>query len=151
MTQMNIQGRLTSPVSTLRSRLGIALLPVMLLLASCASTGEKQTQYEKKPINHEVTTADRAAADSHEAITTEGAVLWVNGLGCPLCATNIDSQLKRVKGVKALSVDLSVGRVKVNLVPGRQPSPHTLGEAVEDAGFTLVKIEQSPSHPELLQ
>jgi len=134
-----------------RVTLACVLLPLTLLLASCASTGSKQVQYEQNPINHTVTDEDRAATKSKTAITTDGALLWVNGLGCPLCASNIDHQLKRVRGVKAISVDLGVGVVKLNLIQGRQPSPYTLGEAVEDAGFTLVKVEQSATHPELLQ
>lgn len=134
-----------------RVTLACVLLPLTLLLASCASTGGEQAQYEEKPINHIVTDEDKAAAKSKTAITTDGALLWVNGLGCPLCASNIDRQLKRVRGVKAINVDLGVGVVKLNLVQGRQPSPYTLGEAVEDAGFTLVKVEQSATHPELLQ
>jgi copper chaperone CopZ len=151
MIHLESHGRLPQRFFGRRVLPACVLLPLALLLASCASTGGEQAQYEEKPINHTVTDEDKVAAKSETAITTEGAKLWVNGLGCPLCASNIDRQLKRVRGVKAINVDLSVGVVKLNLIQGRQPSPYTLGEAVEDAGFTLVKIEQTPTHPELLQ
>lgn len=94
------------------------------------------------PIEHEVSAADRAAAKSDAPIAGAGAVLYVNGLGCPLCASNIDKQLTRVKGVDRVKVDLSQGKVDVGFAPGAaHPSPAALGDAVEDAGFTLVKVE----------
>ena len=66
----------------------------------------------------------------------------MNGLGCPLCATNIDRQLERLPGVSGVQVDLSVGKVTLAFEGQERPSPHQISEAVEDAGFTLVKVEQ---------
>lgn len=91
---------------------------------------------------HHVSAADMAGAKSAAPIEGMTAVLWVNGLGCPLCATNIDKQLVRVDGVDSVDVDLSNGKVTLLLKPGAaHPSPAVLGAAVEDAGFTLVKVE----------
>lgn len=116
-----------------------------LMLGACASSGSSAAQYEEHYINHEVTAADLATAKSTAALETDSAVLWVNGMGCPLCASNIDRQLARLSGVSSVKVDLGQGKVWLNLKPGaRHPSPARLGEAVEDAGFTLVKVEASP-------
>jgi copper chaperone CopZ len=120
---------------------GSLLLACVVALSGCASSANAP-EYEEKPITHNVTQADIDRAASKEPLTGKAAVMYVNGLGCPLCASNIDRQLKRVRGVTSIEVDLSVGRVTVGLLPGKQPSPYRLGEAVEDAGFTLVRIEE---------
>jgi copper chaperone CopZ len=120
-------------------------------LAACSGTANKTATmtgpngevYEEKPINHSVTPEDIAKAQSKAPVAADTAVLYVNGMGCPLCATNINMQLERVPGVRSVAVDLGVGKVTLGLLPGaKHPSPHTLGEAVEDAGFTLVKVEE---------
>lgn len=120
----------------------VSAIALCSLLGACASSGGT-AEYEEKPISHTVTDADRAAAKSKAPIAGDSAVLYVNGMGCPLCATNIDMQLKRLPGVKSVKVDLGVGTVKMDLISGMpHPSPDRLGHAVEDAGFTLVKIEE---------
>lgn len=104
--------------------------------ATCDASGERA-------IVHQVSETDLAYAKSEDPVESDAAVLWVNGLGCPLCATNIDHQLKRVKGVGKINVDLSIGKVDVTFKPDMtHPSPSRLGEAVEEAGFTLVRIEK---------
>lgn len=127
----------------------VAAVVAAVSLASCAGsgpqtmTGPNGEVYEEKPINHHVTAEDMAKAQSKSAIAADNAVLYVNGMGCPLCATNINMQLERVAGVRSVAVDLGVGKVTLGLMPGaKHPSPHVLGEAVEDAGFTLVKVEE---------
>ena len=110
---------------------------IIMLLGGCTAGGMR----EEDRITHTVTQADIDLAKSTQPLGTTAAVLWVNGLGCPLCASNIDRQLKRVDGVTSIIVDLSRGKVTLGLLPGKQPSPARLGAAVEDAGFTLVKIE----------
>ncbi len=112
-------------------------------LAACASSSNSgmSAEMEENAVIHHVTDADRALAASKEPITADSAVLWVNGLGCPQCATNIDLQLERVVGVKTTNVDLSNGKVTVGLAGNNRPSPARLGKAVADAGFTLVKVE----------
>lgn len=127
-----------------------ALACVGVGVASCASSGSGPSAdrhvpgtTEEQIISHQVTEADRAKAQSRQAIAADEAVLYVNGMGCPLCATNINMQLERVPGVKSVKVDLGVGKVTIGMLPGtRHPSPAALGEAVEDAGFTLVKVEE---------
>lgn len=123
------------------------VLPVALAaistLAACAAGSKSgmSAEMEENAIVHTVTDEDRALAASKEPITADSAILWVNGLGCPQCATNIDLQLERVIGVKSTNVDLSNGKVTVGLAGNNRPSPARLGKAVHDAGFTLVKVE----------
>lgn len=146
----------TAPSRTLRAAI-VATVSIASITAfvGCAGSGSTPSTSSSgsgstaskmpdmgDPIEHEVSAADRAAAKSAAPIAGPGAVLYVNGLGCPLCASNIDKQLARVDGVNKVKVDLSLGRVDVAFTPGAaHPSPAALGEAVEDAGFTLVKVE----------
>lgn len=128
-----------------RSLLFVLATPVSLILSACASNnpGAASASMEEHAVNHQATAADLAALKSKEPIPGAGAVLWVNGLGCPLCASNIDKQLERVRGVSTVRVDLSSGMVTLALKPGApHPSPARLTDAVADAGFTLVKVEQ---------
>lgn len=122
----------------------IVVLGCVAALAGCAGGGSAagEPEYEEGSIIHEATAQDRAAVDRKEPIEGDGALLYVNGLGCPLCATNLEPQLKRVRGVNNVAIDLGAGTARVNLEPGAaRPSPARLKKAVEDAGFTLVKIE----------
>lgn len=90
---------------------------------------------------HHVSDSDVKAAHSETPIAGKRAVLWVNGLGCPLCATNIDLVLARVKGVSNVKVDLSSGKVSLDVDPASPPTSARLAKVVEDSGFTLVKVE----------
>jgi copper chaperone CopZ len=144
---MNITNR-SLVSSTSIAAVALASLSTMLL-TGCASTpsstdtaDNEAAQYEESAIIHQVTAADRALAKSTTPIAGDSAVLWVNGLGCPQCASNIDLQLERVKGVEAIYTDLSTGKVSLAFKPGQTaPSPAQLTEAIEDSGFTLVKVK----------
>lgn len=70
-----------------------------------------------------------------------GATLVVRGLSCPLCATNVDKQLKSVPGVASATVDLGTGEIVLGfstLVAA--PSRSELRRAIVDAGYTLESI-----------
>jgi copper chaperone CopZ len=90
---------------------------------------------------HAPTEADAAALLDKTPITTKWATLYVNGLGCPQCASNIDLTLAKVRGVSWMYVDLGHGVVQMQLQgDAGKPSPIELKNKVADAGFTLVKI-----------
>lgn len=90
---------------------------------------------------HAPTEADTAGLMDKKPIDTRWATLYVNGLGCPQCASNIDLTLAKVPGVSWMYVDLGHGVVQMQLAQGgERPSPYTLKNKVTDAGFTLVKI-----------
>jgi copper chaperone CopZ len=69
------------------------------------------------------------------------AVLTVHGMGCPLCANNVDVQLMKVPGVESVTIDLGTGHVTTAISPTNPPSEAALTKAIADSGFTLVKIE----------
>jgi copper chaperone CopZ len=117
----------------------IALASLSLVAVSgCAGT---EGAYEENAVVHTVSAEEKAATQSTSPIKADSAVLYVNGLGCPLCATNIDKQLLRVDGVETATVNLGDGTVVITLAGKARPSPYDLSESVLDAGFTLMKIE----------
>ena len=118
------------------------ILPLSALaLASCSATRPAPMNTENAVV-HQATDTDKAFTHSKEPLSGTSVTLWVNGLGCPQCASNVDMQMKRMKSVVAVRTDLSTGKVHLTLTGKGNPSPHILSERTLDAGFTLVKIEQ---------
>ncbi len=79
--------------------------------------------------------------DMNGAIEGSSVTMVVHGMGCPLCANNVDRQLKALPGVRDASIDLGSGEVKVQLAGENRPTRAQLARAVQDSGFTLVRIE----------
>lgn len=136
--------------------LTVLTLSCFLLAAAslgCATTSSRSTETASgengasttptaepgDPVVHTATDADRAYLASKSPIDAERVTLAVNGLSCPLCATNVDKQLQGVRGVSAAAIDFATGQIELDLTEPR-PSPATLAHAIDRAGFTLVKI-----------
>jgi len=88
----------------------------------------------------QVSSAPVAAAQV-PAKASNTATLVVHGMGCPQCASNVDRQLLKVPGVENVKVDMGTGRVVVDYSTTNPPSREQLTKAIEETGFTLVKIE----------
>lgn len=114
---------------SLRPILAAALSAAALLLTACASGPGLST----------ASASD--ATFSTDPITADTATLTVQGLGCPLCAHNLDKQLLELDGVKEVKVDLGTGSVDVALAGSARPSPADFARAVDRSGFTLVRIQ----------
>ena len=80
--------------------------------------------------------------DDPTPITSPMATLTVHGLGCPLCAGNVDKQLMRVPGVESVKVNLNDGTATVHISPTVTPTRSQLAKAVYESGFTLIKIDE---------
>lgn len=121
----------------------IAAAVSLTALVGCASTKKHDAPEASKEnaVVHRASASDLEALRRTEPLDAPAATLWVNGLGCPLCATNIDAQLKRVKGIEQATVNLGAGTVAITMPGKTRPSPQRLADAVADAGFTLVRIE----------
>lgn len=123
------------------------VLSCVSLLAGCAGGsggvggGSAATAAAENAVTHAVTEADLAYVKSTEPIKADRVLLYVNGMGCPQCVTNVDIQLARLKGVRSSRVDLGKGVVEVELYNKGQPSPAQLAKAVA-GDFTLVKIQE---------
>lgn len=115
----------------------VAMIGIGVLGAGCASSGDGR--------GAATTDAGSTAADlgllDPAPIEADSATLYVEGLSCPACATNVDHQLKRVGGVRAVMVNLGDGTVSLSLGGGARPSRADLSRAIHDSGFTLRRIE----------
>lgn len=137
-------------MNSMTHRSSVAALAVLALLALGACSGSSKSSSAEATTTtttaaadlYTASAADLEALTSDQPLTAPRATLYVNGLSCPLCATNIDLQLKRVRGVDSASVDLSTGKVVIQMPGKTKPSPKRLAGAVDDAGATLVRIEQ---------
>jgi copper chaperone CopZ len=135
---------------------GALLLAALGLLAACsgpatttvATLGQDGVFVAlPKPaegIAHSVTKGDLDELRSTNSIEGDAAELWVNGMGCPQCVTNIDLELEDLPGVASTRVDLGSGKVYVTFTGTKRPTPAQLEKAVGDAGNTLVKLVVAP-------
>ncbi|MBL8765307.1 MAG: heavy-metal-associated domain-containing protein [Phycisphaerae bacterium] len=73
-------------------------------------------------------------------ITGSSATLIVHGMSCPLCASNVDTQLLTVPGVVSANVNMGSGEVRVGFAPGARVTRAQLAKAVDDSGFSLVEV-----------
>lgn len=112
----------------MRVLLSIVLVSSCAVVAACSS--DSASSSSPAPVT----------ASSAAPLPGESATLTVQGLSCPLCASNVDKQLLKVAGIQDVSVDLGAGLVKVRFDPAQAPSEATLRKAVEDSGYTLAGI-----------
>lgn len=88
------------------------------------------------------TGADHAPAYAQDTTVVSGSetVLVVQGMSCPMCASNIDTELKEVAGVQSVDVNLDNGEVTVGLFGKQRPTVAELAAAIERTGFTLREV-----------
>lgn len=67
--------------------------------------------------------------------------LYVDGLACPFCAYGIEKELTSLDGVEKVEVDINKGVVVVTAAEGARIPEASLRQAVDNAGFTLRKVE----------
>lgn len=118
----------------------------LMVLGGCAGSrggggGSVAGNPDENAVMHTVSAADLASAKGTKPVASKDVVLWINGMGCPQCVTNVDLQLERIDGAKDVRVDLANGKVAVRFEKEPRPTPDRIAKAVSDAGLTLVKIE----------
>lgn len=65
--------------------------------------------------------------------------LSISGMTCGHCVASVTEELKEVSGVQDVRVDLVAGGVSTAVVTSAEPiEPKLLGEAVAEAGYTVV-------------
>jgi copper chaperone CopZ len=114
------------------------LLCLACVLAGCASNNAAPVPPVETPAPG--TTVAPGPAQAPAAGAARTLTLVVHGMGCPLCANNVDKQLLKIAGVRSVDVDLGTGSVKVRYA-GAAPTKARLARAVADSGYTLVKVE----------
>ncbi|MFJ3957275.1 heavy-metal-associated domain-containing protein [Arthrobacter sp. NPDC090010] len=65
--------------------------------------------------------------------------LAVSGMTCSHCVSSVTEELEAITGVEKVDVDLNVGGSSTVTVSSREAlSPEELGEAIAEAGYTVV-------------
>lgn len=116
---------------------------IVASLGACASdqsAASSSSTDTEQAVTYTATTEEAALIKSDQPLPPGPIVMYMNGLSCPLCATNIDQQVEKLPGVSDVKVDLSTGKVKANLTGPQTPSPKQLSTAADAAGVTLIKI-----------
>lgn len=91
------------------------------------------------PIAASVGCASAPVAEVPRSFDSQRAEAEVAGLSCPLCAESLIATVEGVSGVRSASLDLEAGRLMMTF--GKSPpTPERIAQAVEDAGFTLVRF-----------
>jgi copper chaperone CopZ len=118
------------PASVFATLSAVCILTATTLLAGCAASP-----------THTGTPSEAALAAIGDGTLAPGRHdLFVRGMSCPKCISNVDLQLKRIDGVVDPQVDMKNGRVAITVREGASPSRAAVARAIEDAGFTLVEI-----------
>lgn len=121
----------------------LAAFAIVASLGACASdqsAASSSSADTEQAVTYTATTEEAALIKSDQPLPPGPIVMYMNGLSCPLCATNIDKQMESLSGVSDVKVDLATGMVKANLTGTKPPSPKQLASAADEAGVTLVKI-----------
>jgi copper chaperone CopZ len=122
-----------------RAVVGASVAVLGAWLAGCASTGASS---DGQDTTYTATAEESQLVASAEPLAAGPVKFYMNGLSCPLCATNIDQQLGDLPGVENIKVDLKTGIVTAAIVGDQRPAPKQIAAAADQAGVTLVKIER---------
>ena len=127
----------------LARRFRILMVPLVAAAAAgCAGTAAQDPAAKPVATASAAPSSAPAPAPMPGPETASSATLVVHGMGCPLCANNVDKQLLKVPGVEKVNVDLGSGKVKVSFAPGSfRPGDARLAKAVANSGYTLVRIQ----------
>ena len=107
--------------------------------AATAETAHSAAQAFQPP---DPPSASPSKASPSAPSRAQTVTLLVHGMGCPLCANNVDKQLLKLPNVQQVNVDLGSGQVKLTMAPGSPPPPQPqLAKAVAHSGYTLVKVQ----------
>lgn len=132
-------------MNTLARSFASLTLALVAGLSGCAASGDAQNgKPGENAVVHTSTAADAARLKDTAPVASNRVRLYVNGMGCPQCVSNIDLQLGKLRGVKSTKVNLGDGTVDVEFYSKERPSPAQLSKAVS-GDFTLVKIEELKS------
>jgi len=80
------------------------------------------------------------AAVTAQERNAPSATIVVDGLSCPFCAYGLEKHLKKIRGVKAVEINMKQGEATVRWQQGVAVDDAALRAAVKKAGFTAREI-----------
>jgi copper chaperone CopZ len=120
--------------------LGMMVAVSILAVGGCATTGSSGGGGDSHGASVKGTTAASLLNDTTVVKGTSSTML-VWGMSCPLCAKNVDIELRRIKGVATVEADLGEGFVYVTLDGSAPVTRGQLARAVNDSGFTIKSFQ----------
>jgi copper chaperone CopZ len=132
-------GKVNLRTSSCRAVVGASVVILGAWLAGCASSGAST---EGQDTTYTATAEESRLVASAEPLAPGPVKFYMNGLSCPLCATNIDQQLGDLPGIRDIKVNLKTGVVTADIVGDQRPAPKQIAAAADQAGVTLVNIER---------
>lgn len=121
--------------------IGIALGIGLGGLGGCATTGSSGGGGDAHGSGNKGSTDNSILSDTTVVKGTSTTML-VYGMSCPLCAKNVDIELRRIKGVSFVTADLGEGHVVVTLDGSAPVTRGQLARAVNDSGFTIKSFQE---------
>lgn len=112
----------------------------VLFLGGCATTGSTSGTGDSHGSGSKGGTSNSLLTDTTVVKGTSTTML-VHGMSCPLCAKNVDIELRRIKGVSMVEADLGEGFVYVTLDGSAPVTRGQLARAVNDSGFTIKSFQ----------
>lgn len=67
----------------------------------------------------------------------------VDGMTCPSCAASVEREVKKIKGVSDVSINIRSGKVEIIFKDDQTPSEENIIQAIKKAGYKLVSISGS--------
>lgn len=64
----------------------------------------------------------------------------VEGLGCPFCAFGLEKKVKKIKGIKDITIDMETGMMNFQIPTEKNPGLSAIDQTVSNAGYTAVEI-----------
>jgi len=77
-----------------------------------------------------------------EDVTSPKITIQVDGLSCPFCAYGLEKNLKKVKGIESVDIDMKTGKATVIIKSDMSVDDQALRQAVKKAGFTARDINR---------
>lgn len=84
------------------------------------------------------------AQESNDSQFKGSIKIEVDGLSCPFCAYGLEKNLKKVKGVGNIKIDVDNAFVLIDILDGKSIGEKLLRKSITDAGFTPRDISSRP-------
>lgn len=117
--------------------MAMALMMGLLAVGGCATTGSSGDSHGGASKGE----TSNALLNDTTVVKGTSTTMLVHGMSCPLCAKNVDIELRRVKGVSLVTADLGEGFVYVTLDGSAPVTRGQLARAVNDSGFTIKSFQ----------
>lgn len=132
------------------NKFAIAFAAVALSLSATQAwaCGDDEAACKVTCADHKVSAGGGKAAAAKPAAKKAACMrstrFEVMGMECQSCVDKVSSELKAVKGVEAVSVDLDKGQATVEYCSDELKDTHALIDAVHKAGFEAKVAAQAP-------